>query len=93
MNDKTAPEYLANLDQAKALQRARERAAGVNAPVEPNLAEGFDGSSVRAGPNHSTIEIWYDTHDQAVAAHKFFNDLVDAAGVTPTHETKEVPRG
>jgi hypothetical protein len=45
----------------------------------PSLAEGFDGSSVRAGLNHSTIEIWYDTHEQAVAARKYFNELVDAA--------------
>lgn len=32
--------------------------------------EGFDGSTVRVGPNHSTIEIWYDTEAQARAAHR-----------------------
>jgi hypothetical protein len=58
--------------------------SGVAPTPVPNLAEGFDGSSVRAGPNHSTIEIWYDTHEQAVAAHKFFNDLVDAAAGVET---------
>lgn len=51
------------------------------APAAPaqTWARGFDGSSVRAGPNHSTIEIWFDTHEQAIDAHKAFNDLIEAA--------------
>jgi general stress protein YciG len=51
------------------------------APPHPPLAQGFDGSAVRPGPNHSTIEIWYDTEDQARAAHKVIRDLIDASGV------------
>jgi hypothetical protein len=52
------------------------------------LAEGFDGSAVRPGPNHSTIEIWYDTEEQARAAHKVIRDLIDgAAGMRGTDAT------
>lgn len=51
------------------------------ASARPNLQEGFDGSSVREGPNHSTIEIWYDTHQQAMAAHTAFLNMMDACGV------------
>jgi hypothetical protein len=51
------------------------------APSHPPLSQGFDGSAVRPGPNHSTIEIWYDTEEQARAAHKVIRDLIDASGV------------
>lgn len=43
------------------------------------LTDGFDGSAVRPGPNHSTIEIWYDTEAQANAARKVILELIDSA--------------
>jgi hypothetical protein len=43
------------------------------------LSDGYDGSGLIVGPNHSTIEIWYDTEDQAVAARRVILDLIDAA--------------
>jgi hypothetical protein len=55
-------------------------AAPAAMPAEPTspLMTGFDGSSVSAGPNHSTIEIWYDTHEQAVAAHGAILGFIEA---------------
>jgi hypothetical protein len=34
------------------------------------LADGFDGSAIRHGPNHSTIEFFYDSESQADAAYR-----------------------
>jgi hypothetical protein len=71
-------------------RNVRLEPAGV-APSDASLAEGFDGSTVRPGANHSTIEIWYDTEEQARAAHKVIRALIDASGVTPTVPAR--PRG
>lgn len=68
-------------------------AAGVGGPLAP-LADGYDGSAVRPGPNHSTVEVWYDTEAQARAAHKALVGLIDAvpaAGVNPSHGSQ--PKG
>lgn len=42
------------------------------------MIEGFDGSAVRPGPNHTTIEVWYDTEAQARAAHEAIRNLIYA---------------
>lgn len=47
------------------------------------LTDGFDGSAVRVGPNHSTIEIWYDTQAQARAARRVILGLIGAAFGAP----------
>jgi len=61
-----------------ALSRLAEIEAGGEA-VGDALADGFDGSRLHAGPNHSTIELWYDTEAQAVDAHKAINRAIDQA--------------
>lgn len=43
------------------------------------LVDGFDGIAVRVGPNHSTVEIWYDTEAQACAALLSISGLMDRA--------------
>lgn len=53
------------------------------------LAEGFDGSTVRVGPNHSTIEIWYDTEAQARSAHGVIVQMIDEALTSDAQECCE----
>jgi hypothetical protein len=63
---------------AGSLPTAEQLQPAIKAVVQGvDWRDGFDGSGVSEGPNHSTVELWFDTKEQADAAHEAFLDMID----------------
>jgi hypothetical protein len=83
--------WLAMMDNALGhLPTAEQLQPAIKAVVQGvDWRDGFDGSGVSEGPNHSTVELWFDTKEQADAAHEAFLDMMDGDLIAlPVHEMR-----